>query len=88
MNSSNTSTALVPHSSNRSLTLVPGEPLPDIVTSAGRAAATAWHDFFQGHVANDHTRRTYARAAAVARATLAFNAPENLRRFLLIWTSR
>jgi integrase/recombinase XerD len=62
MNNWNTSTALVPHSSNRSLTLVSGEPLPDIITSTGQAATTAWHDFFQGRIANDHTRAAYERA--------------------------
>lgn len=36
-----------------------GEDLPELVLAAGSAAATAWADFFDGKLANDHTRTAY-----------------------------
>ena len=39
-----------------------GETLPEIVLQAGRAAETAWQDFFDGKLANDHTRTAYSLA--------------------------
>jgi len=36
-----------------------GDDLPEIVLAAGAAAATAWGDFFDGKLANDHTRTAY-----------------------------
>ena len=62
MNSSNSNTVLVPHSNHHPRALVPGGPLPAIVTSTGRPATIAWHDFFQGRIANEHTRTAYERA--------------------------
>jgi site-specific recombinase XerD len=41
---------------------VPGGPLPRLLTSGGRAARTAWDDFFDGRIANEHTRKAYERA--------------------------
>ena len=39
-----------------------GEPLPEILLRVGRAAETAWQDFFDGKLANDHTRTAYSLA--------------------------
>ena len=38
------------------------KPLPALVVRAGRPAAQAWPDFFDGKVRNRHTRRAYERA--------------------------
>jgi hypothetical protein len=35
---------------------------PKIVTSAGKAAEFAWEEFFQGELANPHTRKNYIHA--------------------------
>jgi site-specific recombinase XerD len=43
--------------------LVPTEPaVPALVTERGEAARFAWEEFFDGEIANDHTRRNYLRA--------------------------
>src|SRR3954447_22143403 len=49
--------------------------LPALVVRAGRPAAQAWTDFFDGKVRNDHTRRAYARSV---RHFLAWCEKENL----------
>ena len=43
----------------RSQALAPGGPLPGLVHSSGRAPRTAWDDFFEGRIANEHTRAAY-----------------------------
>jgi site-specific recombinase XerD len=57
-----TDNALLPAKTAQELALVPGGPLPGLVRSAGRAARTAWDDFFEGRIANEHTRKAYERA--------------------------
>ena len=43
--------------------LIPDSPsLPPAILAAGKPAETAWHDFFDGQIANPHTRKAYNRA--------------------------
>jgi site-specific recombinase XerD len=39
-----------------------GETLPELILQAGKAAETAWDDFFQGKLANRYTRAAYSLA--------------------------
>lgn len=58
-------TALVPYDRPPRHLALPGEAaLPACVAAAGPAARFAWDEFFAGALANPHTRRAYARAAA------------------------
>lgn len=54
------STALVVREESRVATLT--KELPSLVVTAGRPAQTAWDDFFDGRLANVHTRKAYNRA--------------------------
>ena len=57
-----TKNALISAKTTERLALVPGGPLPALVRGGGRAARTAWDDFFEGRIANEHTRAAYERA--------------------------
>jgi integrase/recombinase XerD len=39
-----------------------GQSLPELVERAGGAARFAWEEFFQGEIANTHTRKNYIHA--------------------------
>ena len=52
---------------NQGAIAAPGEPVtarnaPAIVKEAGRSAEFAWEEFFQGEIANAHTRKNYLHA--------------------------
>lgn len=38
------------------------DQIPSLIRTMGRPAETAWHDFFDGRLANEHTRLAYNRA--------------------------
>lgn len=44
------------------LPAVPEDALPSVVAHAGDAARFAWEEFFEGELANEHTRKAYLRA--------------------------
>jgi len=54
------STALVVRAESRVATLV--RELPALVVAAGKPAEIAWDDFFEGRLANLHTKKAYNRA--------------------------
>lgn len=53
---------LLPALSGTSLTSAFSYALPEIIASAGPAAAFAWDEFFAGHIRNPHTRAAYLHA--------------------------
>ena len=53
---------LIPIDEAKSKALTIGGPLPALVIDSGKAAETAWDDFFAGRIRNKHTKRAYERA--------------------------